>query len=51
MDKVIHWLREKTGIYMLNAHIDGVKNRMTEQDKKIKELAQSNDNQTEICDQ
>ena len=38
MDKVIHWLREKTGIYMLNAHIDGVKNRMTEQDKKIKEL-------------
>ena len=38
MDKVITWLREKLGIYMLNAHIDGVKNRMTEQDKKIKEL-------------
>ena len=38
MDKVIHWLREKAGFYMLNAHIDGVMQRMDEQDKKIKEL-------------
>lgn len=38
MDKVITWLREKLGIYMLNAHIDGVKQRMDEQDKKISEL-------------
>lgn len=38
MDKVITWLREKLGIYMLNAHIDGVKNRITEQDKKISKL-------------
>ena len=38
MNRIIIWLRKKLGIYMLNAHIDGVKNRMTEQDKKIKEL-------------
>ena len=38
MDKVITWLRKKLGIYMLNAHIDGVKAWMTVQDKKIKEL-------------
>ena len=38
MNRIIIWLREKLGIYMLNAHIDGVKAWMTVQDKKIKEL-------------
>lgn len=38
MNRIIIWLRKKLGIYMLNAHIDGVKQRMDEQDKKIKEL-------------
>ena len=38
MDKVIHWLREKTGFYMLNAHLDGIYDRLKQQDKKIQEL-------------
>lgn len=38
MDKVIHWLREKTGFYMLNAHLDGIYDRLKQQDEKIQEL-------------
>ena len=34
MNRIIIWLREKLGIYMLNAHIDGVKAWMN----KIKRL-------------
>lgn len=38
MDKVIYWLREKLGFYMLYAHLDGIYDRLKQQDEKIQEL-------------
>lgn len=38
MDKVINWLREKAGFYMLYAHLDGIYDRLKQQDERITEL-------------